>query len=286
MSRFFDETQKTQQAKPRSPLAGAFDLKQVLESVKQADAIIGEVADLRLQRCRKIELLPHTSALPLILNGDEIARAAAESYRALRTRLMRLQERNGFRSIVISSALAGEGKTLTTLNLALSYAQLQDQRVLVVDADLRTHGLTRLWSTPSGPGLADILAEKAQFDEAVLATERPNLHVLGAGTFPASPPELFSCDRWKEFVGWASECFKVILVDSPPLLPLSDTELITAACDGVLLVVRARSTQREQLQRSCNQIDNKKLLGLVFNATDGQGKGGYYDRAYGGNQKP
>jgi protein-tyrosine kinase len=283
MSRFFDQTHRAQ-TKSRAPVAGSFDLEHVLQSVKQADSIMGEVADSRLGRCRRIEL-PHTSALPLISNGDIVARAAAEPYRALRTRLMRLQGQNGFRSVVISSALPGEGKTLTTLNLALTYAQLQDQLILVIDADLRTRGLTQQLGTPSGPGLAEILNGKAQFDEAVLATELPNLHVLSGGAVAASPAELFSGDHWKEFVGWASECFTIILVDSPPLLPVSDAELIMAACDGVLLVVRARSTLREQLQQSCTHIDNKKLLGLIFNATDGQGKEGYYV-AYGGNHKP
>jgi capsular exopolysaccharide synthesis family protein len=264
---------------------GALDLEQVFESVKQADTIIGEVADLRLQACKRIQL-PHASARPLISNGstDTAVRAAAESYRALRTRLMRLQGRSGSRSIVISSTRSGEGKTLTALNLGLSYAHLQDERVLVVDADLRTGGLTELLNNPSGPGLAEILGGEAQYEEAILATELPNLHVLGAGRSAVSPPELFSGDRWKEFVGWASECFTIVLIDSPPLLSLSDTELITAACDGVLLVVRARSTLREQLQESCAHIDSKKLLGLVFNATDGQDKESYYV-AYGGNQK-
>lgn len=283
MSRFFDQTHR-EQTKSRAPVSGSFSLEHVLQSVKQADSIMGEVADSRLRRCRRIEL-PHTSALPLVSNGDIVARAAAEPYRALRTRLMRLQGQNGFRSVVISSALPGEGKTLTTLNLALTYAQLQDERILVIDADLRTRGLTQQLGTPSGPGLAEILNGKAQFDEAVLATELPNLHVLSGGAVADSPAELFSGDHWKEFVGWASECFTIILVDSPPLLPVSDAELIMAACDGVLLVVRARSTLREQLQQSCTHIDNKKLLGLIFNATDGQSKEGYYV-AYGSNHKP
>lgn len=280
MSKFFDETRKAQ-AKSRVSLPGGLDLDQVLKNVKQADTVMAEVADSRLQRCRKIEL-PHTSVLPLIQNGNPAARAAGESYRALRTRLMRLQALNGLRSIVISSTVAGEGKTLSTLNLGLSYAQLKDERVLIVDADLRTRGLTQLLGTSSAIGLAEILAGKTQFEDAVLATEMPNLYVLGGGTLSVSPPELFSGERWKEFVGWATECFKIVLIDSPPLIPLSDAELISAACDGVLLVVRARTTQREQLQRSCNHIDNKKLLGLIFNATDVQGKGGYY-HGYSGN---
>lgn len=281
MSKFFDETRKAQQAKSRVTLPGGLDLEQILHNVKQADTVITQVADSRLQQCRKIEL-PRTSILPLIQNGNIAAREAGESYRALRTRLMRLQALNGIRSIVISSTVPGEGKTLSTLNLGLSYAQLKNERVLIVDADLRTRGLTHLLGTTSAIGLAEILSGQAQFEEAVLATELPNLYVLGGGTLSVSPPELFTGEKWKEFIGWASECFNIVLIDSPPLLPLSDAELISAACDGVLLVVRARNTQREQLQRSCNNIDSKKIIGLIFNATDVKGKGGYY-HGYGAN---
>lgn len=282
MSRFFDETRRAQQASARLSLAGGLDLEQAVKSVKQADTVIDQVADSRLRRCKKIEL-PHSSVLPIIQNGNIATRAAGESYRALRTRLMRLQALNGLRSIVISSTVPGEGKTLSTFNLGLSYAQLKQERVLIVDADLRTRGLTQLLGATSASGLAEVLSGKAQFEDAVLATELPNFYALSAGILSVSPPELFSGERWKEFIGWASECFKVVLIDSPPLLPLSDAELIAAACDGVLLVVRARSTQREQIQRSCNHIDNRKLIGLIFNATDVQGKGGYYNAPYGGN---
>ena len=288
MSKFFDETRKAQEWAAGQGKSKSADVQQVLEAVKQSGtAPAAEVANWRLQDSRKIQLSHRTGAPLISVNGkgpDEYTRQALESYRALRTRLMRQQTTSGLRSVVISSSLPGEGKTLTALNLALSCSQLPDMRVLLVDADLRTRGLTKLEGSPEGPALAQVLAGQARFEDAVLATDLPNLYVVGAGTVPVSSPDLFVGPRWKEFMGWCSESFKLILVDSPPILSLADFELISNACDGVLVVVRARSTRRELLRKTASQIDSKKLLGVVFNATE-SGTGGYYYYLYPGYRK-
>jgi capsular exopolysaccharide synthesis family protein len=196
---------------------------------------------------------------------------------------MRAQAKTGLRSIVITSSLPGEGKTLTTMNLGLCYAQLPQQRVLVIDADLRTCGLTSMLDHPSTPGLAEVLAGEVTPDEAIVATNQKNLFVLPAGTVLSSPPELFTGTRWQEFIGRCGELFKVILIDTPPILPLADFELISAACDGVLMVVRAHHGQRETLHKTAGALDPKKLLGLVFNATDVSRKD-YYGYGYGSSK--
>jgi capsular exopolysaccharide synthesis family protein len=133
---------------------------------------------------------------------------------------------------------------------------------------------------PSTPGLAEVLAGEVTPDEAIVATNQKNLFVLPAGTVLSSPPELFTGTRWQEFIGRCGELFKVILIDTPPILPLADFELISAACDGVLMVVRAHHGQRETLHKTAGALDPKKLLGLVFNATDVSRKD-YYGYGYG-----
>jgi len=125
---------------------------------------------------------------------------------------------------------------------------------------------------PSTPGLAEVLAGDVSPDEAIVSTNQKNLFVLPAGTVLSSPPELFIGSRWQEFMGRCSELFKLILIDTPPILPLADFELISAACDGVVMVVRAHHGQRETLQKTAGALDPKKLLGVVFNATDVSGK--------------
>jgi Mrp family chromosome partitioning ATPase len=105
-------------------------------------------------------------------------------------------------------------------------------------------------------------------DEAIAATNHTNLFVLPAGTVSSPQPELFTGLRWQEFLARCGELFKVVLIDSPPILPLADFELISAACDGIVMVVRAHHGQRETLQKTASTLDPKKLLGVVFNAAD------------------
>jgi capsular exopolysaccharide synthesis family protein len=200
---------------------------------------------------------------------------SGEAYRALRTRLMRIQAKQGVKSIVVSSTLPGEGKTLTTMNMALSFASLHDLPVLVIDGDLRTSGLTELMGDPSGPGLAEVLGGSTKFAEAVVATNVPNLYVVPSGVLKGSAPELFATPFWKEFVAWASEAFKVILVDAPSVLPLADFDLIAGACDGVLMVVRAQHTRRESLRKVASQLDANKLLGVIYNGAEGMNHRGH-----------
>jgi capsular exopolysaccharide synthesis family protein len=161
----------------------------------------------------------------------------------------------------------GDGKTVTTINLGLCYAQVRNRKVVVVDGDLRTHGLTRLLGVQSGPGLSEVLAGEATFEDSVAATNHPNFYVVSAGRSGIAAPELLETERWKEYLNWLSETFNLVLLDSPPVRPLADFELLSAGADRILMVVRALKTQREILQKCVSSIDSKKLMGIVFNAS-------------------
>jgi capsular exopolysaccharide synthesis family protein len=276
LSKLLNETRKLHEQVSRQVWSKELNPDQLLQTIRDGDSAASGVAESRLQACRKIRLAPKPHAPLILAPQGETAQLAVEAYRALRTRVMRMQAAEGFRSLVISSAFPGEGKTLITLNLALCYAQLRGMRVLLVDGDLRTRGLSALLGCTGGPGVAGILEGSAQPEQAVVATDVPNLYVLETGTPSASPPELFSGSRWKEFIGWASESFKLILVDSPPVLPLADFELITAGCGAVLVVVRALQTQREVLQRAVKAVDSKKLRGVILNGIRMNGLSEYY----------
>jgi capsular exopolysaccharide synthesis family protein len=220
----------------------------------------------------------------VFLRERESSHYAVEAFRALRTRLMRLQASKGLRSIALSSATPGEGKTVTTLNLGLCYAQLPDTRVLLIDGDLRSRRLTQCLGEPSAPGLAEVLSGEAHYDDAILATDNPNLHVLPAGNSPVGAPELLAGTAWKELIASCRESFKLILVDTPPVTPLADFELISAGCDGFVMVVRAHQAQRDVLQQAAGQIDKKKLLGVILNSTDAYSRSSYYEQ-YGAPSK-
>src|SRR6202008_579428 len=115
--------------------------------------------------------------IPLLTRTDDALVQAAESYRTLRTRLTRIQGTQGIRSVVFSSAMPGEGKTLTAMNLALCCAQIPSFKVLIVDADFRKRGLTHLLGSPTGPGLSELLSGTATYDQATVETNIPNLSV-------------------------------------------------------------------------------------------------------------
>lgn len=274
MSKYFNETKKAREWAPNEGVAQDTDLLGVLESVRRADEVAAEITEMRTGSAQKIQI-PHRPGAPLIVgNGNsngysgDAAKRAMESYRALRTRLLRQVISQGLRSVVLTSAQAGEGKTVTALNLAQCCAQLHNQRVLLIDADLRTSGLSRLLGLPVGPGLSEVLSGHAEFKDAVRATDATNLYVVGAGDTGLSSGELFAESRWKKFMGWCGESFTLVLIDAPPILPLADFELISAECDAVLMVVLARKTNRARLQKASAQVDSKKLIGMVFNAID------------------
>jgi capsular exopolysaccharide synthesis family protein len=300
MSKFFNETRTIRDANP-APASANVDIQELVGSLKQSMSTNGntavraetdlnhllkplkesnegavQVATGRLDKCRSIRLPRTEEKSFLVTQYNPGMQSAVEAYRTLRTRLVRQQTKNGARSLVVSSAAQGEGKTLTSFNLALCYANIQNWPVLLVDADLRTGGLSSLLGDPESPGLGGILEGSSTYQDAILRTDCPSLYVLPSGDTTSSPPELFAASHWKEFVGWASETFRLVIIDSPPIMNLADFELISAACESAMLVVRARKTDRRALSRVLAQVDPKKLAGVVFNAAEDELSKGYY----------
>ncbi len=306
MSKFFNESRKN----PVTPEADTFDrkldLEQSLAQIRErkaspvpempampadasalisaitSEAIGTDMAEFRLEQCRKVPVRQLRSA-QMFEHDDEYTQAAVEAYRTLRTRLMRAQVQTGIHSVVVTSAVQGEGKTMTAVHLGLCCAQLHNNRVLLVDADLRTGGLAHALGYPSGPGLSELLAGDIEYQEAITATDLPNLFVVPPGRPGKAPAELFADHRWKEFIGWSSETFKTIIVDATPVIPLADFELIAAPCDGILAVVLALQTQRELLEKAAGCISQQKLVGVVFNGVDTRKHNRYYHYYYGGS---
>src|SRR6202008_2704201 len=147
MSKFFNDTQKANQWAQQKLSNQDLDVREMLESIKHGPTAEAPMTDARLTQCRQVHM-GNGSVVRLVLRQDDSSRAALEAYRGLRTRLMRAQAKTGLKSIAITSSLPGEGKTLTSMNLGLCYAQLPQQRVLVIDADLRSCGLTAMLDRP------------------------------------------------------------------------------------------------------------------------------------------
>jgi Mrp family chromosome partitioning ATPase len=118
------------------------------------------------------------------------------------------------------------------------------------------------------PGLAEVLAGEAEFGAVTAATSTANLHLVGAGEAKRPAGDLFAGPKFKDFIGWCSETFTMILVDCPPMIGLGDFDVVSTACDGVLLVVRAQKTKRERLADLVPHLRDKKVLGILFNGQE------------------
>lgn len=275
MSRYYNQLWGRQKEAPAEAPPPAMPSSAVMDDGQQAEYSSADSNGSFLTHCRRLVLVRQPSA-PVIFGQEELFSAAIDCYRSLRTKLVRLMATQGLRSLVISSANPAEGKTLTTLNLGLMFAKLAGNKILLVDSDLRTGGLTTLLGARSELGLSDLLTGEVAAESVVLATSVENLYVVSAGQSSGRSAEAFSSEHWKQFVNWASQHFNIVLVDSPPILAMADFELITAACNSTLLVVRALKTSRESLTKAVKQIDAKKFLGTVFNESGPQSKYQYY----------
>jgi capsular exopolysaccharide synthesis family protein len=256
------------------------DARRLLKPIEENDRLTAELAASRLAGCRTIRIPRTEQRSFLVTQYNPAMQAAVEAYRTLRTRLTKRQVKNGMRSLVVSSAAQGEGKTLTAFNLALCYARMENFPLLIVDADLRSQGMSKLLGEPSSPGLAKILEGECDYPSAILGTDFGRLYALPAGSSTIPPPELFSGPKWSEFMGWATETFRLVIVDSPPVLNMADFELLMGSCDSAILVVRSRRTASASLSRIFAEVDPAKLAGVVFNAGEEPANAyGYYSTA-------
>jgi capsular exopolysaccharide synthesis family protein len=204
--------------------------------------------------------LPAASPLLSLKTSDG---RAAEQYRAIRTRLLLSPKRPSF--IVISSPTVGDGKSVTSINLAGTFALKSADRVLLVDGDLRASTIHSRLNLPAGPGLAEVLEGTCRLEDAVIqVAEAQNFYILTAGTPTRNPAELLDSPAWRDLSARLREDFRYVIVDSPPVGVVSDSDLLTATCDGVVLVVRQDHTDRGLCATALSRIKDK-LLGVIVN---------------------
>jgi len=201
----------------------------------------------------------------------------AEQFRTLRSRLYRMRESQPLQTILISSAIPAEGKTLVSTNLAYALVRQRGCRVLLIDADLRAPRVHTLLGAPATPGLADYLQGTATEVQVMQRNSEEGLCVIAAGNHVTHPSELISSDRLKKFLDRARSAFDWIIIDSPPALPVADASVLGGLADGVLLVVRANSTPSEASQKACKELRDAHILGVVLNtAEESSGYNSYY----------
>lgn len=199
------------------------------------------------------------------------ASVEADQYRGLRHSVERLRRDAGIQMLAVTSPGPGDGKTVSTLNLAGALAQSADARVLVIDADLHRPSVSDYLGLdlPHSPGLADAIVQEGYgLSQVVRRLDRVNLSVVPAGSCQAGAYELLNSARLQALLGEARTGFDYVLVDTPPLLPLPDCRLIGQWVDGFIIVVAAHKTPRRALGEAFNILDPAKVIGTVFNGDD------------------
>jgi succinoglycan biosynthesis transport protein ExoP len=213
--------------------------------------------------------------LPLLDSRSSVA----EAYRVLRTSVLLSSADRPPKTILVTSGQPGEGKTTTVINTAISLAQL-GASVLIIDCDLRKPSVHKVLGVDHVVGLSTYLARRAELDDVIQKLPIPNLSVLASGRIPPNPAELISSARMKEVLGILSERYDHILIDSPPLLKVTDPVILSTLVDGVMLVVHGGKSTREVVRRTRQELSSAgaKIFGVVLNNVDPQHGG--YDNYY------
>ncbi len=205
---------------------------------------------------------------------------AAEQYQGLRLTIERLTKAHGPQVLAITSPAAGEGKTLTSVNLAGALARESDSRVLLIDADLRRPAVGSTLNLPASPGLTDVLSSDQLELSAVAQQVRPyQLWVVSSGSPNPAIHRLLRSPRLDSLLVRARQQFDVVIIDTPPLLPVFDSAVLARIVDHLLVVVAANQTPRKLLGEALNLVDPGKVMGIVFNRDD-RPLFGYYNEYY------
>jgi len=221
---------------------------------------------------------------PLINNG--VPAHFSESLRTVRTNVLFSSAAEGIRSLSVTSTGPGEGKTLVASNLAIGLAQA-GRRVLLIDADMRKPRVHSVFRKPQEPGLSNVLVGTAKFSDSVHETTVPGLWLISAGTCPPNPSELLGSKRFSDLMASLGRHFDWAIVDTPPVMAVTDSAIVAHLTTGVLFVVGADMTSRYTAQRAIEQLDRHraKFVGVVLNRVDLQHNayyyGQYYKRGYG-----
>jgi capsular exopolysaccharide synthesis family protein len=227
-----------------------------------------------------IPLAPNVSAGPNPLM-NEGATNFAEAFRALRTNVLFSAADGGPRSMVVTSTGPSEGKTMVAGNLAIGLAQT-GQRVLLIDADMRRPRAHELFNTPVEPGLSNLLVGASKPSEVVRESGIDNLWIMPAGKTPPNPAELLGSRRFADLTASLGGHFDCVIIDTPPVLAVTDAAVVAHRASGVLFVIAADATSSKAAQTALDQLEHAhaRFLGAVLNRVDVERHSYYYSRYY------
>ena len=284
MSRIFEALQRSEFDGagfefPELALDRASSAAQVLQSPEplltaEPQTARPEIHELGHFRSLPISVAPNSRFV--CLNEEESL--AAEKFRFLGVRLRQLQQAGRLKKLLITSTIPEEGKSMVAGNLAITLARRKQQRVLLLDGDLRRPLLAVRFGLRKLPGLSEWLRSEPGPITNIYHLEEAGIWFLPAGKPPENPLELLQAGRLPELMEQLSAWFDWVVIDSPPVLPLADTTVWARAADGVLLVTREGTTQKRQLERGLKVLQESKLLGVVVNSSSSTDHKNYYQR--------
>lgn len=193
---------------------------------------------------------------PYLVMVHEPTGFRAEQMRSLRNKLIAMNPDGAPKTLVVASAIAGEGKSICAVNLAIAFAELDRARILLVDADLRDPSVERYLHLNEGPGLSDLLLGRIGIDRVIRPSGVRNLSVLGAGSKLASPSEVLSSQRIQELYSRLKEQYQYVILDTPAVLPATDASVLAARADGTLLVVRLELSTRQLARQAVRALQD------------------------------
>lgn len=232
----------------------------------------------------------HGALVPLVVGHSAVKDPvhAAEAFLKLRTNLQFMDIDSPPRVIVVTSPLPGDGKSTIAANLAAALS-MSDRRVVLIDGDLRRPVVAESFGMVEGAGLTDVLIGRVDFaDVAQQVAALPNLTVLAAGGIPPNPSELLGSNAMRRLLNWLADSGHTVIIDAPPLLPVTDGAVLTAAADGALVVVTAGKTLDTQLGAALASLQAVQghTLGVVLNRVEPKASGAGYYGGYYGTAKP
>jgi exopolysaccharide/PEP-CTERM locus tyrosine autokinase len=205
---------------------------------------------------------------PFIVTVNDPDSPVAEEYRKLKATVLRMAPQNGKHyTIAVTSSVSGEGKSLTAINLAVSLAQEMDRRVLLIDGDLRRPSLSEYLGVSVHTGLAQCLRGGVPLSSAIVNTDVPGLELLPAGKAVHNPVEVLSAPRMRLLFGEVERLApeRTVIVDTPPVLPFAETQVMSLLVDGVLFIVKEGESTVQEVRDSLELMEGANVLGIVFN---------------------
>jgi capsular exopolysaccharide synthesis family protein len=219
-----------------------------------------------LQSMQDLPTLSRKGINPNLIAHYDPKSPISEQYRMLRSNIQFSSIDHEVKVIMVTSAGPGEGKTTTSVNLAITYAQA-DRNVLLIDADMRKPNVHKNFLVSNLKGLSTVISGQSQWENTVIPTFIPNLSLLTSGPVAPNPSEMLGSHRMKRIIEDAKQTYDIVIIDTPPTLAVTDAQIVATNCDGVIIVTEHGRVKREYSKKvkAILEYVQAKILGVVIN---------------------